>query len=127
MLKHSDDSEVGERADIGSLLQRLAQEGRDWAEAEAALARIEIAELKKRVVKTAVLAGLAGGAVLCMMLALTQALITSLSGMITSVGGAALVVAGLFAVIAAVFLVAARRAVVWRTESIFFRWLGARS
>lgn len=125
MLKHSNDSEAGDRPDIARLLERLTREGRDWAEAEAALARLELSALKAQMVRTAVLAGGAATAVLCMMLALTQALIAALSGVITIAGGAAVVVAVLFAAIAAVFAVAARRTLNWRTESIFFRWFGA--
>lgn len=127
MLKHSDDTAPADRADLGGLLERFTRDSRDWAEAEARLARLELAGLKAQAMKAALLGGLAGAAILCTMFALMQGLIVVLSSMIGSVAIASLVAALVFAALAGGCAVAARRIVTWRSESILLRWLGRRT
>jgi uncharacterized membrane protein YqjE len=125
MLKHSDDTQPGERPEISRLLERLARESREWAEAETALARIELDELKAQALKAVIFAVVAFAAVICTLLALTEALIAFLAPHV-SAGIAALIAVAVFAILAVACAFAAKRAVNWRTESIFFRWLGSR-
>lgn len=127
MLKHSDDSPSAERPEISRLLQRLASESRAWAEAEARLARLELSGLKAQLTKLAIMAALGIAAALCMFLALTQAMIGAVAQLSGNVVIAALAVAFVFALLAVLCALGARRFMVWRTESIFFRWLGSRS
>lgn len=124
MLRHADDSGEGERIDYGRLLERLAQDGRQWAEAELTLARIELSSLKSLVLRIAILAAIALAAMVCALVALSQAAIAGLASVVGSAGLAALLVALLLAAVAAIALWAMRAAMSWRAESIFLRWLG---
>jgi uncharacterized membrane protein YqjE len=126
MLKSSDDMQAGERPDMSQLLERLAQESRAWADAEVTLAQIELAELKAQAMRAAGFAAIGLAALICTMLALTEAGIALLGPYVSSMGIAALVMAAILAVITAACAYSARRAVAWRTESMFFRWLGSK-
>lgn len=126
MLNHSDDNETRERPEISRLLERLAQESRQWAEAEVTLAQVELAQLKAQVLRAALFAGLGFAAMLCAVVALTLAATDALSRHVMAPGLAALAVAVALALAAAAFAMMARRAVSWHSESLFFRWLGSR-
>lgn len=126
MLKHSDDVDAGDRPDIGRLLERLARESREWAEAEMTLARIELAELKLQALKAAGLAAIGFAFALCALLALTEAAIDAMSRVVATPFTAALIVAVILALVAIGCGLGARSAMAWRTESLFFRWLGSR-
>ena len=126
MLNASDDMQRGDRPDISRLIARLARDSRDWAEAEITLAQVELAELKTRALKAAGLAAMALAALIAAMLALTQATIALLGSYLPGAGIAALAVAIILALATAGCAFAARRALAWRAESIFFRWLGSR-
>lgn len=125
MQNHGDHIAAGKRPDFGQLFERLTTQGREWAEAEVSLARLELAELKSQALKAAGLAAIALGALICVMIALMQAGIAALLPHVPAPGLAGLIVAIVFALIAAGCGIAAWTAVSWRTESVFFRWLGS--
>ena len=127
MLKHSDDeARSGPGPEIGRLLERLASESREWAAAEAGLARIELRALKTQVKRALIASAIGVAAVLCMLLALTQAMIAAMSRLMGDAATAALLVGIAFALLALRCLFVAHRFTRWRTESIFLRWLGSR-
>lgn len=126
MLKHAHESEENDRPDFNRLIDTLLKESRGWAEAEVALARIELAELKAGIIKAALLAGLGFAAGLGAIFALSQAAIVLLAPHAGGAGMAAAAVAVFFALAAVAAVLALRSALSWRRESIFFRWLGAR-
>lgn len=124
MLKHSDEAQQGERPEIRALFERLSADGRSWAEAELELAKVEIGELKRQAVKALVLAVLALAAVFCSLVVLCQAGIALLTPHVGSAGLAALILGGVLMMAIVLLLLGMRRALSWRTESIFFRWFG---
>lgn len=124
-MQNSSDDTSGERPLIGHLFEHLARDGRAWAEAEVKLARLELAELKSQALKAAGLAAIGLGSLLCGLLALTQAAITALSAHVPAPGLAGLIVATGLALCALACGLAAWRTIAWRTESVFFRWLGS--
>ena len=127
MLKNSEETQAADTPELGRLLVRLMQESRDWAEAEARLARIELSVLRAQAVRMAALAAAAAAALLCMMLALTEAMIAALKHVVAGEGLAALIVAIGFAAVGVLCSVLARHSLAWRTESLFFRWFGSRN
>lgn len=127
MLKHSDETQGSERPEIRALLERLSAEGRGWAEAELALAKVEIGELKRQVIKALVFAILGLAAVFCALVVLCQAAIAFVTPYVDGTGVAALIIAGVLVLLVIAVLLALRSAFAWRTESIFFRWFGRRT
>lgn len=93
MLKPPDESAEGERPELGRLVDRLAQDAREWAAAEMALARLELAALKAQAIRAALFAGVALAALLTFFIAMTQAAIALLAPHAGGEGVAALVVA----------------------------------
>ena len=126
MLNRSNDVDAGDRPDIGRLLERLARESRDWAEAEMTLARLELTELKLQALRAAGFAAIGFAFALCALLALTEAAIDALSRLVATPSAAALMVAVILALAAIACGLGARRTVAWRSESLFLRWLGSR-
>lgn len=125
MLMHADEHVDGGRPGISELLGRLGADGRDWAEAELAMARLELGELRSHAMRMVLFAAVAFAAVFCAMVALSQAGIAAL----TPYAGealSALTVAGLLAIVVVLCVLALRQSFSWRTESIFFRWFGQR-
>lgn len=126
MLKHSDETQEGTRPDIRHLLERLSADGRGWAEAELALARAEIGELKGQAIKAVTFAVLGLAAVFTALVVLAQAGIAFLTPYVDGPGVAALIVGLVLLVLVVICALAMRSAFSWRTESIFFRWFGHR-
>lgn len=124
-MQNPSDDISGERPLIGHLLERLTREGHAWAQAEVKLAQLELAELRSQALRAAGFAAIALGSMICMLLALTQAAITALSAYVPAPGLAGLIVATGLALLAVASGLAAWRAIAWRTESLFFRWLGS--
>ena len=124
MLNPHDDSTRGERPEIVRLIERLASEGRAWAEAEVALAQAEIIELKAQAIGAARYLALGAAAIIAALLALTQSVINLLGAYLHGPGVAALLVGFILMLVALGFMRAARRSLSWRAESIFFRWFG---
>lgn len=126
MLKHADERQEASRPEIRQLLDRLSADGRGWAEAEIALARAELGELKGQAI-TAVASAIVGfAAVLCALVVVSQAGIAFLTPHVDGQGVAALIVGAALLVLVAVSFLVTRSALSWRTESIFFRWFGRR-
>lgn len=126
MLKHSDESHEGERPEIRALLERLTADGREWADAELALARAELGELKRQAIKAIVFALLGFAAVFCTLVVLSQAGIAFLTPYVDGVGVAALIVGVVLLLFVLLSFLVMRRSFTWRTESILFRWFGRR-
>ena len=124
MLKHADERHDRRRPEISELLERLTGDSRSWIEAELALARVEMNELKAQAVRAAAFAVIGFAAVLCALLALSQAGIALLAPYVGGAGIAALVVCGLFVVLVIASVLGLRGVFSWQTESIFFRWFG---
>ena len=127
MLKHADEMQESTRPEIRQLLERLSADGRGWAEAELALARAELGELKGQAIRAAVFAVIGVAAVFCALAAFSQAGIAFLTPHVDSPGLAALIVGAVLLLLVAVSVMLIRNAMSWRTESIFFRWFGGGS
>ena len=126
MLKQRDEMQDEERPQIRELLERLSADGKSWAEAEFALAKVELGELKGQALKAIVFAILGFAATLCALFALVQAGIAFLTPYVDGPGVAALIVGVVLVVLVVLSFLAMRSAFSWRTESVFFRWLGRR-
>jgi uncharacterized membrane protein YqjE len=126
MLKRADEMQPGDRPEIRQLLERLSADGRGWAEAELAMARSELGELKGQAIRAVAFAILGFAAVFSALVVLSQAGIAFLTPYVDSTGVAALIVGVVLLVLVAVSFLVMRSAFSWRTESIFFRWFGRR-
>lgn len=126
MLKHADEMRESDRPEIRQLLERLSADGYGWAEAELALARTELSALKGQLIRAVTFAILGFAAVFCALVVLSQAGILFLTPYVDGPGVAALIVGAVLLVLVAVFFLVMKTAFSWRTESIFFRWLGRR-
>lgn len=126
MLKHSDESHEGERPEIRALLERLSADGRDWAEAELTLAKLELGELKRQAIRAIAFALLGLAAAFCMLVAFSQAGIALLAPYVDGTGVAALIVGLVLLLFVAISFLVMRRSFTWRTESMLFRWFGRR-
>lgn len=121
----ADERQEEDRPDIRRLLDQLVMDSRAWADAELRLAQVELAALKRQAFTLLGCAALAAGAVICVLITLSQAGVAALRPY-TGEPAAQLVVCLAFALVSAAALLAARRNFNWRTESLFFRWLGTR-
>jgi uncharacterized membrane protein YqjE len=126
MLKHADEMQQRDRPEIRQLIERLTTDGRGWAEAEVAMARAELSELKDQAIRAVTFAVLGLAAVFCALVVLSQAGIAFLEPYVDSPGVAALIVGGVLVVLVVLCLLVMRSAFSWRTESVFFRWFGHR-
>jgi hypothetical protein len=126
MLKHAEAAGEGKRPHIRSLLERLSEDGRSWAEAELALGRIELAALKRQLRRGAIAAVLALLTGFCALVLLSQAAILFMAPVVGGTAQAALAIGGALALIALLAVLVLRSSLQWRTESIFFRWLRQR-
>lgn len=126
MLKHSDEIAEADRPEIRRLLERLSADGRGWAEAELAMARAELSELKGQAIKAVSFAILGFAAVFASLVALSQAGIAFLTPYVDGPGVAALIVGGVLLLLVIISFLVMRGAFSWRTESVFFRWFGRR-
>ena len=126
MLKHADEMHEANRPEIRHLLERFSADGRGWAEAELAMARAELGELKGQAIRAAVFAILGFAAVFCALVVLSQAAIAFLLPYVDGPGVAALIVGCALLVLVVAALLMMRSAFSWRTESVFFRWFGHR-
>lgn len=122
MLKGATGSSPNPRIEISQLAEKLLADGRRWASAETQVARLELADLKNRVIRAAAWAMLALVSSLCAMIALSQAGIALLATLLGSTGVASLAVSGLLLLVAGIAVIAIRKTLSWQTESIFFRW-----
>ncbi len=122
MLKGATGANPNPRIEISRLIEKLMADGRRWASAESEVAKLELVDLKNRVIRAAAWAMLALSSGLCALIALSQAGIALLTPVLGSTGLAALVVTGLLLAIAAIAIMAMRKTLSWQTESIFFRW-----
>jgi uncharacterized membrane protein YqjE len=127
MLNHADEMQEANRPEIKQLLERLSAEGRGWAEAELALAQMELVELKDQAIRAAVFAAVGFASVFTALVVFSQAGIAFLKPHVDGEGFAALIVGLVLLLIVALSGLMIRRAFSWRTESIFFRWFGRRS
>lgn len=121
MLDHAADTDGRARPDLSDLIERLSRDGKRWAAAELAMARIEISGLKRQVARALGFAVLGFAAVLCALVALSQAGIAFLTPVFESAGVAALLVAASLMALAVVSYLGIRAALQWEAESIFFR------
>ena len=126
MLKHRDEMQEANRPEIRQLLERLSADGRGWAEAELAMARAELGELKGQAIRAVSFAIIGFAAVFATLVVLSQAGIAFLTPYVDSPGVAALIVGGVLLLLVAVSYFVMRSAFSWRTESVFFRWFGRR-
>lgn len=126
MLKHNEETHDGERPGVKALLERLSVDGRSWAEAELTLAKAELGELKRQVIKAIVFSLLGFAAAFCTLVVLSQAGIALLAPHVDGVGIAALIVGGVLLLLVIGSFLIIRSSLSWRTESIFFRWFSRR-
>lgn len=126
MLKQADEMQKPNRPEVRQLIDRLTTDGRGWAEAEVAMARAELGELKGQAIRAVSFGVLALAAVFCTLVVLSQAGIAFLEPYVDGQGVAALIVGGLLALLVVICILVMRSAFSWRTESIFFRWFGHR-
>lgn len=124
MLKPNDQMTEADRPEIRRLLQRLSAEVRGWAEAEVAMARAELGELKGQAIKVVSFAVIGFAAVFAALVALPQAGIAFIMPYVSGPGVAALIVGGVLLLLVILSFVVMRSAFSWRTESVFFRWFG---
>lgn len=125
MLKHTDEMQEANRPEIRKLIDRLSAEGRGWAEAEVALARAELGELRGKAVRAAVFALIGFAAAFSTLVVLSQAGIVFLTPHVDGPGVAALIVGGVLLILALGCFLVIRSAFSWRTDSVFFRWFGS--
>lgn len=111
------------RKSIVTLLMELANDIRQWAEAELSLARAELDDLRRRLILVAIFAGLA--VVLCItaLIVLVQAGVAALAVYLGSAAVAGLVVGVALLVLAGICIVVMRRNLAWNADSVLFRWL----
>lgn len=126
MLKHTDEMQEANRPEIRELIDRLSADGRGWAEAEIALARAELGELKGKALRAAVFALIGFAAAFSTLVVLSQAGIVFLAPYVDGPGVAALIAGAVLLVLTATCFLVIRNAISWRTDSIFFRWFGSR-
>jgi hypothetical protein len=126
MLKHTDEMQDAHRPEIRELLERLSADGRGWAEAEIAMARAELGELKGQAIRAVSFAIIGFAAVFATIVVLSQAGIAFLTPLAGGASAAALIVGGVLLLIVIASCLVIRSAFSWRTESIFFRWFGRR-
>jgi len=126
MLKHADEMQEANRPEIRQLLERLSADGYGWAEAELALARAELSELKGQAIRAVTFAIIGIAAVFSALVVISQAGIFFLTPYVDGPGVAALIVGAVLLVLVATSFLMMRSAFSWRTESIFFRWFGRR-
>lgn len=119
-------SRVTGRPGLGALLQEVVEAGRNWAEAELALARTELDDLRRRCVAALILAGVALAALLTALVVLAQTGVAIMTLYLGSemAGGAA--VGALLLLLAALCVMLMMRMVRWRAESPLFHWLTPR-
>ncbi len=123
MLKQNDDaSDTGERPEIRVLLERVLREGRAWAEAEAELTRLELGDLKRQALRATMLMAVGAAALLCMLLAFTQAAVALLA-LYMPVPAAAAIVGAVLAIVAGCCWILARRGAPYPRDSMLLRWL----
>jgi len=123
MLKQNDDaSDMGERPEIRDLLERALREGRAWAEAEAELTRLELRDMKRQAVKASIFLAVGFAALLCMLLAFTQAAVALLA-FYMSVPAAAATVGAVLSIVAGCCWMLARRGADESPDSVLLRWL----
>lgn len=108
--------------DIRRLIDRLVEDARAWAGAELAVADIALREIKVRALRLAAWCGVAGAAFLCVLITLSQALVTLLRPFAGEAGAALLLSLG-FALAGAGALVVAGRQM-RGSGSLLRRWLG---
>lgn len=126
MLKQADEMQQASRPEIRKVLDRLSADAHGWAEAEFAMARAELSELKGKAIRVAIFGVIGFAAVFSALVVLSQAGIAFLAPHVDGPGIAALIVGGVLILIVAVSFLVMRSAFAWRTESMFFRWLGRR-
>jgi len=124
MLKHTDEMQEANRPEIRELIERLSAEGRSWAEAELALARAELGELKGQAIRAVTFAIVGFAAVFCALVVFSQAAIAFLTPYVDGTGVAALIVGFVLLLLVVLSYFVMRSAFSWRTDSIFFRWFG---
>jgi hypothetical protein len=126
MLKHTDEMHEAHRPEIRQLLERLSADGRGWAEAELAMARAELVELKGQAIRLVICAIIGFAAAFATLVVLSQAGIAFLTPHVDGPGVAGLIVGGVLLLVGFVSYLVMRRAFSWRTESVFLRWFGRR-
>ena len=126
MLKQADEMQQANRPEIRQVLDRLSADGYGWAEAELAMARAELSELKGKAIRAAIFAVIGFAAVFSALVVLSQAGIAFLTPYVDGPGVAALIIGGVLILVVVISLLIMRSAFSWRAESIFFRWLGRR-
>lgn len=127
MLKTASETDTVTRPDIAELIHRLSDDSRRWAEAELALARMELGELRDNAIRGVVFAVVALAAAFCALVVLSQAAVVLLAPYVGGYGLAALIVGGALLVIVAISAMMLRSSFSWKTDSIFFRWFSGRS
>ena len=125
MLKAAIEPEARKRAKIGRLVQDVTADGLRWAEAEAALLRAELADLRRRMVQAVIYSAVAFAALFAALVILAQAGVAWIAPYLGSNAAAGLVVSFGLLAIAAVFSITIRRAFSRRNRSILLRWLNA--
>lgn len=122
MPRHSDQTRLAPRPEIGALLRQLAGDSVRWANAELNLARSELLALRRLCIAAAIFAAGGFAALLTALIILAQVGVGALAGYLGNDIWAGLVVAASFLVLAAICGLAMRRMFKWEVESFIFRW-----
>jgi uncharacterized membrane protein YqjE len=123
MRKSAEPVHLASRPEIATLLHQLAGDGMRWADAELALARAELGDLRRRCIAAAIFAGAAITALLCALIILAQAAAAAIAPYLGSDTLAGLAIGVSLLVLAAICAMAMNRMFKWRAESLLFRWI----
>lgn len=122
MLDPTTKPEFASRPEVVELAYRLKDDAILWAQAETALAKVELHDLRSKAIRAVIFAVAGFAAAFSALVVLALATIAFLTPVIGSEGFAALIVAAAYALIVAGCALAIRNAGSWQADSVFFRW-----
>lgn len=111
------------RKTIVTLLIELSNDIREWVTAELSLARIELDDLRGRLVTVAICAGLAVVLCLAALIVLVNAGVAALATYLGNEALAGLIVGVVLLALAGVCVFVMKKNLAWRAESLLFGWL----
>ena len=111
------------RKSIVTLLIELTNDIRQWVTAELSLARIELDDLKKRLITVAICAGLAVALCLTALIVLVNAGVDALAIYLGSEALAGLIVGVVLLAIAGICIFVMKKNLAWKADSLLFGWL----